>query len=90
MSTSRHTRLINMIIGLCSKTACWPSVLHDLGYEVQLIEQTISLRESSQKITPDVIAVSNPLKHAIVIDCKSGKTLTWDRIAGMTRSSRAI
>lgn len=79
MYASKHTRLVNRVIGLCQDTACWPSVLHDLGYEVQLIEQTISIRESSQKITPDVVAVSNRLVHAMVIDCKSGTNIDVDQ-----------
>lgn len=79
MNISEHTRLVNRVIGLCKDTACWPGVLHDLGYAVQLVEQTISLRKSSQKITPDVVAVSNRLVHAMVIDCKSGTNIDLDQ-----------
>ena len=79
MNMSRHTRLINMVIGLCKDTACWPSILHKLGYKVQLIEQKISLRESAQKIAPDVVAVSNRLTHAMAFDCKSGKNISSDQ-----------
>lgn len=79
MGASEHTRLVNRVMGLCKDTARWPSVLHDLGYAVQLVEQTISLRESSQKITPDVVAVSNRLVHAMVIDCKGGANIDPDQ-----------
>ncbi len=75
MTISEHTKLVNRVIGLCKDTAGWPSVLHNLGYEVQLIEWSISLLKSSQKITPDVVAVSKSLLHAIVIDCKSGTNI---------------
>lgn len=79
MSPSKHTRLINRVIGLCNDTPYWPRILHDLGYAVQLVEQTISLQKSAQKITPDVVVVSNNLKHAMVIDCKSGKNIDSDQ-----------
>ena len=79
MGISEHTRLVNRVIGLCKDAACRPGVLHDLGYAAQLIEQSISLRKSSQKITPDVVAVSNKLLHAIVIDCKGGTNIDLDQ-----------
>ena len=89
MSISEHTRLVNKVIGLCKDTACWPSFLYDLGYNIQLVEQTISLRESAQKITPDMVAVSNKLVHAMVIDCKVVQILIWARIKDTNRLSRA-
>ena len=78
-NANEHTRLINRVIGLCQDAAYWPNVLHSLGYAVQLIEKTISLRSSSQKVTPDVVAVSNRLVHAMVIDCKSGTNINQDQ-----------
>ncbi len=74
MPASDHTRLINKLIGLCRDTVKWPKTLFDLGYDVQLIEQTISLK-SAQKVSPDVVAVSGRLLHAIVADCKSGDNI---------------
>lgn len=56
----------------------WPSILFDLGYDVQLIEQTINLG-SAQKIIPDIIAVSDKLLHAIVADCKSGNSVNREQ-----------
>ena len=79
MGMSEHTRLVNMVMGLCQDTLRWPGILHDLGYAIQLIEQTISLRESTQKVAPDVVAVSNRLVHAMVIDCKSGANIDPDQ-----------
>lgn len=79
MSLSKHTQLINRIMGLCNDTSCWPHILHDLGYTVQLIEQTISLQKTAQKITPDVIVVSDRLVHAMVIDCKGGTNIDSDQ-----------
>lgn len=74
MTASEHTRLINKFIGLCKDTIQWPNILSELGYEVQLIEQTINLK-SAQKISPDVVAVSRKLLHAIITDCKSGNNI---------------
>ena len=67
--------MIDRIIGICDKIPQWPSILHDAGYHVQLIEHTISLR-TAEKIKPDVIAVSNKHIHALVTDCKSGSNIT--------------
>ena len=78
MHASEHTRLINQFIGLCHDTLSWPNTLWQLDYEVQIIEQTISL-ESAAKIVPDVIAVSRGLSHAIVADCKSGNNIKTDQ-----------
>jgi len=75
---SEHTRLVNRLIGLCTNTLKWPTILFDLRYSVQLIEQTINLK-SAQKINPDVIAVSNKHHHAIVADCKSGNNIDNDQ-----------
>ena len=78
MHASGHTRLINKFIGLCSDTSSWPNTLWQLGYQIQIVEQTISL-ESAAKIVPDLIAVSNELTHAIVVDCKSGNNIKRDQ-----------
>jgi len=80
LPASEHTRLINKFIGLCKKTAKWPTILFDLGYDVQLIEQSISLK-SAQKITPDVVAVSEKLLHAVVTDCKGGNNIDGEQDA---------
>ena len=79
MFSSEHTRLINKFIGLCKDTMKWPSILSDLGYNVQLIEQIISIKKTAEKIKPDVVAVSNKYNHAIVVDCKSGKNIDVDQ-----------
>ena len=78
MHAGEHTRLVNRFIGLCHDTLSWPNTLWQLGYEVQIIEQAISL-ESAVKIVPDVIAVSRKLSHAIVTDCKSGSSIKTEQ-----------
>ena len=66
------------MIGLCKNTIKWPSILFDLGYDVQLIEQTINL-SSAQKINPDLVVVSGKLLHVIVADCKSGGNIDCEQ-----------
>ncbi len=75
---STHTRLINMFVGLCAKTESWPHVLFDPGYRVELVERTINM-QSGSKISPDVVAVSEDLSHAIVADCKSGNNVSAEQ-----------
>ena len=79
MVANDHTRLVNKMIGLCKNTAKWPSILYDLGYDVQLIECPITIRKSAREIVPDVVAVSDKLEHVVVIDCKSGKNVEPDQ-----------
>ena len=78
MAASRHTKLINMFMGICSNVDEWPSTLFDLGYRVRRIEQTVRL-QSAQKATPDMIAVSNKLGHVIVAECKGGNNIDKDQ-----------
>lgn len=63
---------------MCKNTIKWPTLLFDLGYDAQLIEQTINLK-SAQKINPDVVAVSNKHLHALVTDCKSGNNIDTEQ-----------
>lgn len=65
-----HTRLINKFIGLCKNTVEYPSTLRDLGFQVEFIEEKISL--GSAEVVPDVIAVSNKLTYVILAECKTG------------------
>lgn len=61
-----------MFIGLCKKTSKWPDTLRELGYDVQFIEREVSIMDSTEKVVPDIVAVSNRYHHAIVADCKGG------------------
>ena len=78
MLASDHTRLINCVIGLCNKTDKWPSALRDVGYKVQLIEQTLKLH-SGGVVVPDVVAVSNQCHHILIVDCKSGRNINSEQ-----------
>lgn len=79
MLASPHTRLMNCVIGLTKKDVGWPTVLADLGYEVQVIEQTIRTSKGGE-VRPDIIAVSNRNLHCIVFDCKGGKKADDDQL----------
>lgn len=77
-TSTEHTRLINCFIGLCKNHKHWPASLHKIGYVIQLIEQSISTK-SNKRITPDVVAVSNKMLHALVVDCKSGASINVEQ-----------
>lgn len=64
---------MNKFIGLCMSTNSWPQTLHMIGFRIQLVEQRIALEGNS--ITPDVVSVSDSLSHALVVDCKDGKSI---------------
>ena len=84
MFASEHTRLVNRFIGLCKDTIKWPNILHQLGYSVELIEQTINLKNAA-KVHPDIVAFSQKHLHAIVADCKSGKNIDTDQDSRYTK-----
>jgi hypothetical protein len=71
---------MNCVIGLCARDVCWPSTLADLGYQVQLIEQTIRTG-SGDDVKPDMIAVSDVLVHSLVFECKGGISLDAGQIS---------
>jgi hypothetical protein len=71
---------MNCVIGLCARDVYWPSALADLGYQVQLIEQTIRTGRGND-VRPDIVAVSDVLVHSLVFECKGGTTLGTTQIA---------
>ena len=74
MYANNHTRLMNKFIGLCAGSVGWPSPLGGLGYEVNLIEKEVTT-DSARKVVPDMIACSQSLVHAIVVECKSRSSI---------------
>ena len=79
MQPSKHTILMNYVIGMCQKTQHWIQVLDKLGYEVQIIEQKIHTAKD-EIVKPDVIATSNTLLHSLVFELKGGKSIDKDQI----------
>lgn len=65
---------MNDVIGLCLRTAGWPSILADLGYGVQVIELEIRTTTGTL-VRPDLILVSNKHLHCLVVECKSGSNV---------------
>ena len=71
---SKHTLLMNKMIGLTKSIYDWPAPLKELGYKVELIEPKF-LDENREIINPDLLFSSNKLLHALISECKSGKNL---------------
>jgi hypothetical protein len=72
---SNHTLLINAVIAMCKENSNWIHPLADLGFEVRLIEQTMSLTGGTGSIKPDVVVTSNRHLHALLFDCKGGRNV---------------
>jgi hypothetical protein len=70
---------MNCIIGMCKKNENWVDAISKLGYEVQIIEQTIHT-SSGNAVKPDVIASSNVLLHSLVFEVKGGKSIEEDQL----------
>jgi len=70
---------MNCVIGLTRKDAAWPSTLADLGYEVQVIEQSMRTSAGAQ-VKPDIIVTSNRLLHCVAFDCKGGKGIEQSQV----------
>lgn len=79
MGPCGHTKLMNYIIGMCKKHRNWISVLADLGYDPQIIEQQIRM-QSGETVKPDIIAASNKMLHSLVFECKGGTTLNSEQL----------
>lgn len=86
-SISNHTILVNAMIGLSKKTTGWPSTLKDMGYNVEYIEPTF-LNADGQKVNPDILFTSNKQMHALVIECKGGKTIEDEQINKYARINK--
>jgi len=74
-----HTKLMNYIIGMCKKHKDWVSVLADLGYEPNILEQRIRT-SSDETVKPDIVTTSNKLLHFLVLECKGGITIEEDQL----------
>lgn len=79
LQPSKHTILMNYVIGMCKDSKHWIHVLSDWGYEVQIIEQKHHTAKDDV-VKPDVIAVSNVLLHALVFELKGGKSIEKDQL----------
>jgi len=64
---------------MCKSGSKWIHPLADLGFDVRLIEQTMSLADGGGHVKPDVVATSNRCLNALVFDCKGGKNVEQDQ-----------
>lgn len=62
------------------KNDSWINPLADLGYNAQLIEQTIRIDKTGEAIKPDVVVTSQKMLHCIVFECKGGTTIDTGQI----------
>lgn len=65
---------VNAIIGFLKRDRRWPSPLYKLGYRLEMIEQVVSVA-SLGRAEVDVISLSHKRNHAVLWECKSGRTL---------------
>lgn len=79
MQPCNHTKLMNAVIGMCKKNIGWTPILADLGYELQVIEQTMNT-SSGDAVKPDIVVASNRLLHSLVFDVKGGITIDSDQL----------
>lgn len=79
MQPCGHTRLMNCVIGMCKKNENWVDDISKLGYEVQIIEQTIHT-SSGDAVKPDIVSTSNMLLHSLVFDVKGGKSIDENQL----------
>jgi len=53
--------------------------LADLGFDVRLVEQTMSLAGGTGSVKPDVVVTSNRCLNALLFDCKGGRNIDEDQ-----------
>ena len=70
---------MNYIIAMCKHNKQWITVLTDLGYEAQIIEQSLTT-SSGDIVKPDIITASNKFLHSIVFECKGGRTIDVNQL----------
>jgi hypothetical protein len=79
LQPSNHTKLANYLIGMCKKSESWITILADLGYNAEIIEQKINT-SSGDTVKPDLVATSNRLVHSMVFECKGGIAIDVDQL----------
>lgn len=66
---------VNAVIGFLKRDRRWPAALYNLGYQLSMIDQLVT-SSSAGNAEVDVICVKHREDHAILWECKSGKTLS--------------
>jgi hypothetical protein len=65
---------VNAVIGFLKRDRRWPSELYRLGYRLCMIEQRITV-PGIGAAEIDVIALNHRTSHALLWECKSGRTV---------------
>jgi hypothetical protein len=65
---------VNAVIGFLKRDRRWPSVLSELRYSLTMIEQPVSA-PGIGTAEVDVICLSSNRNHAILWECKAGRTV---------------
>jgi len=71
---SDHTKLMNIVIGLCYNTPHWPNPFIQKNYKITKIEANIS------EANPDIIISNAQKNHSIFIECKSSHNVNEKQI----------
>ena len=83
---SKHTELINLVIGLTKKDRTFKSYFRDIGFDIEAIEPKWT--SGGQTINPDVFLLDSNNSHLLVTDCKSG-SLEEHQVTNYTAISKA-
>lgn len=65
---------VNAVLGFLKRDPHWPSILYESGYRLTMIEQPVSV-PSVGTVEADIICLNRKGNHAIVWECKSGRTV---------------
>lgn len=68
---SSNTELMNVVIALTQKNCYFPSVLYEVGYQLESIEPHF-IGSNGNLINPDLQIKSHADKNLIFVECKSG------------------
>jgi len=70
-----HTKLMNIMIGLCYKVPKWPNPFLQKNYVISKIE--LKIHQSN----PDIIITNKKKNHSIIFECKSSDNLKESQMA---------
>ena len=65
---------VNAVLGFLKRDPDWPSLLYNLGYRLELIEQPITV-PTEGTVEVDLICLNRTKNHCLLWECKSGRTV---------------
>lgn len=71
----KHRILICCIMGLTTahNGTGFPNPLHEMGYEIVILEWDTVLNSQGEEVSPDLVLVDGLSNHALIVECKSNK-----------------